>query len=129
MRAIAIVIVGASFVAACGGIAHRDREAPVDDAGHDAADGGERIDRPLCIHPTPHFVSDAGPTAACNVDGDCPGAATCQGGVCCAGELRGGACRCGDGPGCDPQGICCVPRGAKSTTPSCVKSLSSCGAW
>ena len=117
-RAIAaLVFVVAS---ACGGIAHRDREVDVD-AGEDSSrpDSG----RTPCIARR-RIVGDE--AIACRFHGDCTGAETCQGGVCCAGEVRDGKCLCGAAAGCDPQHICCQPAG--ETTPRCVADLAACGA-
>lgn len=108
----------------CGGIAHRGRELEPVEAGIDGAwDGGDTVRRVHCdARPKPTFDHDV----ECRLDSDCTGTATCQSNHCCAGTFRDGACRCGDGPGCDLQHACCQ---SASGTIECVGSLSACATW
>jgi hypothetical protein len=121
-----VVGMGAVWLVACGGIERRDREHEPVEAGVDAAwDGGDTVRRVVCDArpPTPRIPEGA----QCRVDGDCEGMATCQSGKCCSGEWKDGACKCGDGDGCDLGHVCCQPQG--ETRARCVGSVSACGVW
>jgi hypothetical protein len=86
------------------------------------ASGGVKLQ---CLS-DPDAAVDAGPPT-CTTSDECAPLATCTGGICCAGEVRDGRCRCGLSDGCVGGAVCCVATwSADGKTPTCVPDSLSC---
>lgn len=64
---------------------------------------------------------DAPNLKPCTTTDDCPyaGSQECKEGYCCAGEMVGGECKCGDGPGCFFTDLCCPGYLTPDAVPTC----------